>query len=176
MMVVRTGPWVDGDQRPVLQVGRSHDPARDGFKQSDRFDPGRGQWFAGAGADGGVYDARAAADVPAGASNSGLSTVPKRVPQTAEPGQDSMWYVYLIECADGRLYAGITVDLAARFARHASGKGAAFMRMSKPVRYVAASACASRGEAARAEAALKKLKRTDKLAWAAANPPVSAKV
>ena len=80
------------------------------------------------------------------------------------------WFVYLIECADGRLYAGITNDLAARFAKHASGKGAAFMRMSKPLRYVAVRPFPSRGEAASAEAALKKLPRTDKLAWAAANP------
>jgi putative endonuclease len=84
------------------------------------------------------------------------------------------WFVYLIECENGRLYAGITNDLAARFAKHASGKGAAFMRMSPPLRYVASRACGSRGEAAQAEAALKKLTRRDKLAWAAANPPDAA--
>ena len=48
------------------------------------------------------------------------------------------WYVYLIECSDGSLYTGITVDLAARFAAHRDGRGARSMRMHAPVRMLAA--------------------------------------
>jgi predicted GIY-YIG superfamily endonuclease len=35
------------------------------------------------------------------------------------------WTVYLLRCADGSLYAGITVDLAARVETHNAGRGVA---------------------------------------------------
>jgi len=34
------------------------------------------------------------------------------------------WYLYLLECADGSIYTGITVDVEARYAAHSAGKGA----------------------------------------------------
>ena len=43
------------------------------------------------------------------------------------------WFLYLIECADGSLYTGIATDVEARFAKHASGKGARYTRSRKPV-------------------------------------------
>lgn len=76
------------------------------------------------------------------------------------------WFVYLLECRGGLLYTGITPDIAARFAKHRSGRGAAFTRINPPLRVLAGCACGSRSEAARAEAALKRLRRPDKLAWA----------
>ena len=36
------------------------------------------------------------------------------------------WYLYLIECLDGSIYTGITVDVAARYAAHLAGKGARY--------------------------------------------------
>lgn len=86
---------------------------------------------------------------------------------------DGAWFLYLIECDDGRLYTGITNDLAARFEKHAKGKGAAFTRMNKPVRFVAARRYDSLSLAAKAEALLKKQERSFKLTWAVANPPPS---
>lgn len=80
------------------------------------------------------------------------------------------WFVYLLECAGGRLYAGVTPDLAARYAAHCAGRGARFTRSFAPQRLLAAHACASRSEALRAEAALKKLRRDAKLRWAAEYP------
>ena len=76
------------------------------------------------------------------------------------------WWLYLLECHDGRTYAGIAIDVAARFAVHTNGKGAKFTRSNPPVRVLGAQAFASKSEALRAEAALKKLNRTKKLAWA----------
>ena len=38
-----------------------------------------------------------------------------------EPGPT--WYLYLIECRNGRLYAGIATDPRRRFADHAAGRG-----------------------------------------------------
>lgn len=41
--------------------------------------------------------------------------------------------VYLLRCADGTLYAGITTDLARRLAAHNAGKGAKYTRGRGPV-------------------------------------------
>ncbi len=76
------------------------------------------------------------------------------------------WGLYLLVCRDGRTYAGIATDVAARFAAHSNGKGAKFTRSNPPVRVIGAQAFASRSDALKAEAALKKLGRTEKWAWA----------
>ena len=60
----------------------------------------------------------------------------------------------------------VTPDVAARFATHRSGKGAAFTRSFPPRKVLAAMRCASRGAALSAEHALKQLERSEKLAWA----------
>ena len=84
------------------------------------------------------------------------------------------WWLYLLVCRDGRTYAGIATDVAARFVAHSSGKGAKFTRSNPPVRVLGAQAFASKSEALKAEAALKKLDRTQKLAWARKCVPISA--
>ncbi len=76
------------------------------------------------------------------------------------------WWVYLLVCRDGRTYTGIALDVAARFKAHTEGKGAKFTRSNPPVRVLGTQAFASRSEALKAEAALKKLDRPAKLAWA----------
>ena len=76
------------------------------------------------------------------------------------------WWLYLLACRDGRTYAGIATDVATRFAVHSSGKGAKFTRSNPPVRVLAAQPFATRSEALKAEAALKKLNRPQRLAWA----------
>ncbi len=78
------------------------------------------------------------------------------------------WVLYLLECSGERLYAGITNDLPARFAAHCAGKGARFTRAFPPLRIVAASRLASRSLALKAEYALKRRPRADKLAFLAA--------
>src|SRR5215469_8734876 len=83
------------------------------------------------------------------------------------------WWLYLLACRDGRTYVGIATDVAARFAAHSRGKGAKFTRSNPPVRVLGAQSFASRSEALKAEAALKKLHRTKKLAWARKCPPIS---
>ncbi len=83
------------------------------------------------------------------------------------------WWFYLLVCRDGRTYAGIATDVAARFAAHSSGKGAKFTRSNPPVRVLGAVAFASKSEALKAEAALKKLDRTGKWAWAQRCAPVA---
>lgn len=84
------------------------------------------------------------------------------------------WWLYLLVCRDGRTYAGIATDVAARFAAHSSGKGAKFTRANPPLRVLGAQSFASKSEALKAEAALKKLARAEKLAWSRKWVPTSA--
>jgi putative endonuclease len=77
------------------------------------------------------------------------------------------WYLYLLECQNGRLYSGITTDLAARFAKHQRGKGAMFTRLNPPRRIVAAMVFENRSEASKAEYRMKQLSAAQKLQTAA---------
>jgi putative endonuclease len=83
------------------------------------------------------------------------------------------WWLYLLVCRDGRTYAGIATDVVARFAAHKSGKGAKFTRSNPPLRVLGVQPFASKSEALKAEAALKKLDRAKRLAWARNCPPIS---
>ena len=74
------------------------------------------------------------------------------------------WFVYLIECRDGSVYTGITTDVAARYAAHATGKGARYTRSHPPLRLLAAVEYEDRSSAAKAEYAMKQL--TPEQKWA----------
>ena len=76
----------------------------------------------------------------------------------------SSWHCYLLECADGSLYAGIATDVERRFWEHLTGKGARYTRSHKPVRLVASRPMGSRSEALRVERAIKRLPKGKKLA------------
>ena len=90
-----------------------------------------------------------------------------RMPETTAQAPESPWVLYLLECAGERLYAGITNDLATRFATHCAGRGARFTKAFPPVRIAAASELPSRSHALKAEHALKQRPRADKLRWLA---------
>ncbi len=74
------------------------------------------------------------------------------------------WYCYLLECADGTFYCGITNDLDKRLAAHNAGSGAKYTRSRLPVRIVYREAQADRAAASRRERAIKALPRAGKLA------------
>jgi putative endonuclease len=76
----------------------------------------------------------------------------------------------MLECNGGRIYTGIAVDVESRYKKHCLGTGAAFTRMHKPQRILAAMSCVDRSEASKLEAQLKKLERPDKLRWAKQRP------
>lgn len=77
------------------------------------------------------------------------------------------WFVYLIECDDGSLYTGITVDLQSRFQVHLEGRGARYMRLHRPLRMLGAEAHADRSAASKAEYRIKQLAPAEKRAYAA---------
>ena len=65
------------------------------------------------------------------------------------------WYLYLLECSDGSIYTGITVDVEARYAAHAAGRGARYTRSHPPVRLLATFGYADRASASKAEYEMK---------------------
>ncbi|TAK05667.1 GIY-YIG nuclease family protein [Patescibacteria group bacterium] len=74
----------------------------------------------------------------------------------------SRWHVYLLRCADGTLYAGISNDLSARLAAHNAGKGAKYTRSRLPVTVVWSQAMRSATAARKKEAAVKQMTRLEK--------------
>lgn len=79
-----------------------------------------------------------------------------------QPLTGAPWYLYILECAGGKLYTGIAVDVDARFAAHLAGRGAKFTRSYPPERILMVRQCANRSEALREELAIKKLSATAK--------------
>ena len=74
------------------------------------------------------------------------------------------YWVYILRCADGTLYPGITDCLERRLAAHNSGRGAKYTRGRVPVALVYREACPDKSAALRREYALKQLSRRGKLA------------
>lgn len=67
------------------------------------------------------------------------------------------WVVYLLLCADGSLYCGITNRPQHRFLAHQSGKGAHYVRMRGAVEMRVIACCLTRSMAARYEYQVKQL-------------------
>ena len=83
---------------------------------------------------------------------------------------DRTWYVYLLRCADGTLYTGITVDPARRVKTHNAGRGARYTRTRLPVCLAASLPVPSQGEAMRLERRLKTFTPQRKLAFFTRGP------
>lgn len=73
-----------------------------------------------------------------------------------------MWYLYLVRCANGALYTGITTDVARRFAEHENNRGARRLRGHGPLQLVYQHEVGNRSRALMIEHRVKKLSRPDK--------------
>lgn len=74
-----------------------------------------------------------------------------------------VWHVYMVECADGTLYTGITTDISRRLKEHnGSSRAARYTRHRRPVSLVYSEQCDSRSHASTREYELKKLTREEK--------------
>jgi putative endonuclease len=82
----------------------------------------------------------------------------------ADPASVAGWLVYLLRCADGSLYTGITNDLPQRLEAHQSGKGARYTRARLPVELIYSEPAPDRSAATKRETAIKGLSRVKKLA------------
>ena len=74
-----------------------------------------------------------------------------------------MNYMYLLRCADGTLYCGWTNDPEKRLAAHNAGTASKYTASRRPVEMVWLESFATKQEAMKREAAVKKLSRKKKL-------------
>jgi putative endonuclease len=76
----------------------------------------------------------------------------------------SAWIVYILRCADGSLYTGITRDVARRVEEHNSNRllAARYTRSRRPVVLVYQEKAATRSAACKREYRIKQMKRGDK--------------
>jgi putative endonuclease len=79
----------------------------------------------------------------------------------------SPWFVYMVLCADGSYYTGITNQSPAQrvWEHNHSPRGAKYTRSRRPVRSVYCLRVPTRSAAAKREAALKKLSHEEKKKW-----------
>jgi putative endonuclease len=90
--------------------------------------------------------------------------------------------VYIVRCADATLYTGVAKDVARRIDEHngltpagtRSKRGASYTSARRPVALVYTSALASRSDAQKEEARLKRLSRAEKMALIAAAAKASS--
>ncbi len=69
---------------------------------------------------------------------------------------------YIVRCSDGTLYTGWTNDIEKRLAAHNAGTGAKYTKPRRPVELVYVEEFATKQEAMRREAAIKKMSRAEK--------------
>lgn len=74
------------------------------------------------------------------------------------------WTVYILRCADGTLYTGVTTDLERRLSQHNAGTASACTRVRRPVALAWKRTRFTRSDALKKEAAIKRLPRSRKLA------------
>lgn len=80
------------------------------------------------------------------------------------------WFVYMLRCADGSLYTGVTTDPERRLREHNEDNrlGARYTRARRPVELAWQEMQPGRAEALRREIEIKRLTRRAKLALIAA--------
>ena len=97
---------------------------------------------------------------------SAANSAPESVPDTdSSTANTAAWLVYLLECADGTLYCGITNNMDRRLSQH-NGQipgGARYTRGRRPLRLLASRTCDGKSAALRLEKAVKSRPRTHKL-------------
>jgi len=72
------------------------------------------------------------------------------------------WFVYILRCADGTLYTGMTNDLTRRCEQHNAGTASRYTRSRLPVVLVYQEAQDSRSAALKREFTIKSLSRQKK--------------
>lgn len=75
---------------------------------------------------------------------------------------EQKWYVYILRCADGTLYTGITNHPERRLKAHNAGTASKYTRARRPVTMVYREDADSKGDALRREFAIKAMTRAQK--------------
>jgi putative endonuclease len=78
--------------------------------------------------------------------------------------KDDRWSVYIVQCADGSLYTGVTTDIKRRVREHnESKKGAKYTRPRRPVHLLCSMSSLSQSAALKLEAEIKSLRKVQKV-------------
>ena len=72
------------------------------------------------------------------------------------------WFLYLLRCADGSLYTGITSNVARRCQQHNAGTASRYTRSRLPVELIYQESQPSRSVALKRELAVKAMSREEK--------------
>jgi len=75
---------------------------------------------------------------------------------------DKAWWVYIVKCADGSLYTGISPDVDKRISKHNKGKGAKYTKTRLPVVLKYSKEYENRSVASKEEYRIKQLSRKQK--------------
>ena len=74
------------------------------------------------------------------------------------------WIVYIVQCADGSFYTGITKDVVRRCQQHKAGTASRYTRSRRPVKLVYQEDQPDQSSALKREAAIKAMTRREKMA------------
>ena len=78
----------------------------------------------------------------------------------------SFWWLYVLLCADGSYYTGVTTNTERRLHEHNHTKrGAKYTRSRRPVKLVAHCVVKDKSTALRLEHKIKSLKKSEKIAY-----------
>jgi len=73
------------------------------------------------------------------------------------------YLLYILECAGGTLYTGITTDLDNRLAAHRNGTGSRYVRAHLPIKVIYTEKFPDRSEASKRELQIKSWSRSEKI-------------
>ena len=73
-----------------------------------------------------------------------------------------IWILYMLECSDNSIYAGITNNIEKRIKMHESGKGAKYLRGRLPITLLHKEVFLSRSDASKREILIKKMNHKEK--------------
>ncbi len=83
---------------------------------------------------------------------------------------EGTWFCYILKCADGSLYTGVTTEPERRTRRHNEGLGAKYTHARRPVKLVYCEPARNRSQALRREHEIRTLPRSGKLALIRTGP------
>ena len=93
-----------------------------------------------------------------------FSWMPKKDRKPKAKPSGEKWIVYILRCADGSLYTGITKDVARRCQQHDAGTASRYTRSRRPVKLIYQEVHPDQSSALKREAAIKAMTRRAKLA------------
>jgi putative endonuclease len=96
----------------------------------------------------------------------------ERQAQSKRRRKSDPWWVYIVECADGTYYTGITKNVEQRLEQHNAGRGARYTASRRPVALRYVERCRDRSAALSRECRIKALTRPAKQELFA-DPPVA---